>query len=383
MNRSILAAVGLTLIAACTRYPARPGEAPITSRSTPRDRYEAELVNSDDVSAARVEAWQAAGRRSLRERLVIRPSFREIVRFAPEHSYAIGYRLALKRGQKVTVAVEPVMGPRGRLFVEVFEEMNPPSAMFLHRYSPHADASGFEYEARSEGDYVIRIQPELNLAGTYRIAITTTAGLTFPVAYANLKSIGSFFGDSRDGGRRDHEGVDIFAPRGTAVVAAAAGVITAVRTTPIGGRVVWHRDDERGVTYYYAHLQEQHVHEGQRVMAGDRIGTVGNTGNARTTPPHLHFAVYRPGQIALDPVPFLYDQPGDTPTPVLVDTRKLGSWAQINSTTRLRAAPTSEARVLRDLGRHTRVLPIGGVRDWQRVMLEDGTTGFISGRLVD
>ena len=354
------------------------GDAPVTSRSTARDRYDASLGE-----APAADAWRTAGRRALRERLTITPSFREIVHFSPDHQHAVGYRLPLKRGQRVTFEIEAVQGNRRELFVELFEEMNPPSAMFRHRFSMHADARSFDYEARSDGEYVVRLQPRLNGEGTYRVVVRTAAGLTFPVLYANLKSIGSYFGDPRDGGKRDHEGVDIFAPRGTQVVAVAGGTITAVRTTPRGGRVVWQRDDERDVTYYYAHLQDQSVREGQRVSAGDPVGTVGNTGNAQSTPPHLHFAVYRPGQIPLDPVPFLYDQPAQPIEPVLVDLNRLGSWLRVTgSAVRLRSGPSMQSSIVRELNRD-RVLAIGGVREWQRVMLEDGTTGFVAGRLLD
>jgi hypothetical protein len=288
----------------------------------------------------------------------------------------------MRRGQRVTVAWERMEGESGQLFAEIFEEMNPPSAMFMHAFGAHPDARSFEFEARSDGEYVIRVQPEVDLAGLYRITVNTAAGLTFPVLRANLKSIGSYFGDPRDGGKRDHEGIDIFAPRGTPVVAVAPGVITAVRSTAIGGHVVWQRDDTRGVTYYYAHLHEQAVRTGQRVAAGDRIGTVGNTGNARSTPPHLHFAVYRPGQIALDPVPFLYNQPGEVVVPVMANTEGLGSWGRVLNATWLRSSPNADSKAIADLGRNDRVLLIGGVKDWNRVALEDGTTGFVTTRAV-
>jgi murein DD-endopeptidase MepM/ murein hydrolase activator NlpD len=62
--------------------------------------------------------------------------------------------------------------------------------------------------------------------------------------------------------------------------------------------------------YYYAHLDDwaQGLAPGQEVKAGAALGTVGNTGNARTTPPHLHFGVYRLGLFstrAVDPAPML------------------------------------------------------------------------------
>lgn len=119
----------------------------------------------------------------------------------------------------------------------------------------------------------------------------------------------SVFGDPRDAGARSHEGVDIFAPRGSAVVAVADGWVTSTRTNRLGGNVVWQWDPFRGQAIYYAHLDSQAVAAGDRVRAGDAIGRVGNTGNARSTPPHLHLGLYRPIEGAIDPLPFICDAP--------------------------------------------------------------------------
>jgi murein DD-endopeptidase MepM/ murein hydrolase activator NlpD len=133
----------------------------------------------------------------------------------------------------------------------------------------------------------------------------TTAALSFPVAGRNRAAVQSYFRDPRDGGRREHHGVDIFAPRDTPVLAASSGLVSSVATTPVGGHVVWVWDPRRGQSHYYAHLSRQTVHTGQPVTAGDVIGYVGNTGNARTTPPHLHFGIYARGDGPIDPLPFV------------------------------------------------------------------------------
>ena len=87
-------------------------------------------------------------------------------------------------------------------------------------------------------------------------------------------------------------------------MAAADGRITRVREGGLGGKTVWLRLDGAPVSLYYAHLDEQLTAPDARVRTGDTIGTVGNTGNARTTPPHLHFGIYGRGG-AVDPFPFL------------------------------------------------------------------------------
>ena len=103
---------------------------------------------------------------------------------------------------------------------------------------------------------------------------------------------------------RRHEGVDIFAPRGTPVLASTEGVVTRVGTNRLGGKVVWVVGPD-GHRHYYSHLDEQaELSVGQRVAVGTPLGTVGTTGNARGTPPHLHYGVYGRGG-AYDPLPLL------------------------------------------------------------------------------
>ena len=127
--------------------------------------------------------------------------------------------------------------------------------------------------------------------------------LAFPVAGFSSK-IGSFWGASRDGGVRSHKGIDIFARKGTPVVAIADGVIVDKGNTGLGGKVVWLKTDGQPLRAYYAHLDTWKVKKGQRVKKGQVLGTVGNTGNAKTTPSHLHFGIYtRKG--AVNPLPYV------------------------------------------------------------------------------
>ena len=161
------------------------------------------------------------------------------------------------------------------------------------------------HEARGSGVYILRIQPELFRGGHLRVTSAPAPSLHFPVPGAGTANIQSIYGDEREAGRRSHEGIDIFAPRGTPVLAASDGFVTAVGQNRLGGNVVWVWNPSRGVRLYYAHLQDQLVRAGTFVKAGDTLGTVGNTGNAKTTPPHLHFGIYARGDGGIDPEPFI------------------------------------------------------------------------------
>lgn len=137
---------------------------------------------------------------------------------------------------------------------------------------------------------------------------SVSKSLAFPVS-GKKSNIGSFWGDSRDGGIRRHKGIDIFAKKGTPVVAISDGVVTDRGNGGRGGKVVWLKAKNQPFSAYYAHLDKQLVKTGQRVHKGQVLGTVGNTGNARTTPSHLHFGIYYPNKHAVNPLPYVKKSP--------------------------------------------------------------------------
>lgn len=115
------------------------------------------------------------------------------------------------------------------------------------------------------------------------------------------------WGGARSEGRR-HEGVDIFAPRGTPIRATVGGVVGRVGTDRLGGRILY-VTGPGGYHHYYAHLERYAgLNSGDWIKAGTVIGHVGDSGNARGTPPHLHYGVYTPTWQALNPYPLL-DKP--------------------------------------------------------------------------
>ena len=109
--------------------------------------------------------------------------------------------------------------------------------------------------------------------------------------FLEASKIRDLWGASRAGGARRHKGIDIHARRGTPVVAICDGVIVERNLEPVGGKTLWLKSSDHGWKAYYAHLDRQLVREGQYVRKGQVIGTIGNTGNARTTPSHLHFGI--------------------------------------------------------------------------------------------
>lgn len=121
------------------------------------------------------------------------------------------------------------------------------------------------------------------------------AHLVVPVLNVAPGQLRDTFADERGGGARLHEALDIMAPAGTPVVAAGSGTIEKLFVSEAGGNTIYIRSGDRRTIHYYAHLREyaSGLKEGQRVERGQRLGTVGSTGNASPDAPHLHFAVLR------------------------------------------------------------------------------------------
>ncbi|WFL76890.1 M23 family metallopeptidase [Altererythrobacter arenosus] len=121
------------------------------------------------------------------------------------------------------------------------------------------------------------------------------AGLRVPVLNVRASDLTDTFMDERGGGGRLHEAIDIMAPEGTSVVAAAPGTVEKLFVSEAGGNTIYIRSQDRRTIHYYAHLAEyaEGLKEGQRVRRGQRLGTVGSTGNASPEAPHLHFAILR------------------------------------------------------------------------------------------
>ncbi len=121
------------------------------------------------------------------------------------------------------------------------------------------------------------------------------ATLLIPITGLTKSQIADTWGEAREAGRT-HEGVDIFAPRGEPIFSATEGFVARIGVSTLGGNHVY-VTVKGGVRYYYAHLDKvaDGIEAGTEVTTDTVLGYVGNTGNASTTPPHLHFGMYQNG----------------------------------------------------------------------------------------
>lgn len=282
-----------TIIASCSSASHN-----IFSKKTPHEKYAEKLDDNDLDKTPEGRQWLAVSKSSLVNTHTISLPHKQLGYFASDKARALGLKFTARHGEKLTFTINkksPFV-----LYLDLFKEGVIEPDLLL---SADTSATEFSFEIDEAGSYLLRLQPELFRSGAYSLSVSVGPSLTFPVAGTNAR-IGSFWGAGRDGGKRRHEGIDIFAPKSTPVVAGADGVVTGVKETIVGGKVVWLRVLNKNVTLYYAHLSEQLVTEGQLLKKGETVGLVGNTGNAKTTPSHLHFGVYTYAG-PIDPHPFV------------------------------------------------------------------------------
>lgn len=349
------------------------------TKKSPHEQYADQLQKAGLQQSALGVRWNEAAASALTVPVQIELPYQETGYFAAENPSATGLIFPLKRGEflKIVIEKEPVNG--FKLFADLWNKDESGSTSYLQ--SADTATLGLQYEIKKTGRYLLRIQPELLSSGSYTVTITSGPSLAFPVIKSANPKIASIWGDARDAGKRKHEGVDIFAKFRTPAIAAADGYVTSVRTGGLGGKVVFMRPSGKDYVLYYAHLDSQIAKEGQRVITGDTIGLIGNTGNAKTTPPHLHFGIYTNAG-AVDPFPFINDN-NRQPAPVNLPVTILRSPARTNSQASLRITADAKATSIRMIPKNTIVFPEAATASFYRVRLPDDSRGFISSKNVE
>lgn len=354
-------------------------------KTTPHDDYARALDRAGLRAAALGQRWQLAADLALRDSLVVPLPVLETGFFRADQPTAASYRYQVLAGEQVHVrlSLQPGAVAPARVFVDAFA-LTPGQRPALLKWTATdtttAGTLDLRYRSEASGEHLLRVQAELLAAGRYTLRLWREPSLSnFPVRGRSDQAVGSFWGAERDGGARRHEGLDIFAPRGTPAVAAAAGTITRVDDTKIGGRVVWLLDAATGHHLYYAHLDRQLVRAGQQVRPGDTLGLVGNTGNAHTTGPHLHFGIYQSGRGAVDPWPYLHR--ADLVPAALPPSagEYLGKWVRLRSGSR---APAVFSRTGIALAATTPLRVLGQQAQRLRVEAPDGRLGYVATRAV-
>lgn len=178
-----------------------------------------------------------------------------------------------------------------------------------------ADVGPSRTPTQAESEALVRRRAYRDLLPAYlaRLAGEPDSVLVMPVEGVVVSQVADTYGALRGGGR-DHQGQDIFAPKGTPVRSATAGIVFEISDRFTGGRGVMVLGSG-GVRYFYTHLDgyAADLVEGVPVTTESLIGYVGDDGNANGTPPHLHFGAYffdfdECRHRAFDPLPFMVDR---------------------------------------------------------------------------
>lgn len=386
MHHSRMPASLLWLLVLLACAPGEVLDSLLPDDATAHERYAASLRAAGLDSTALGRDWLAASDSALQSPFVAALPAREVGIYTRDVARAVAWQVELAEGQRLEVSLR-AEGLPARLFLDLFERTGDSTRPFVHRATADTAAATdggiaavllLRHEARRDGSFVVRLQPELLRSGRYELVIRTAPILAFPVEGQGNRAVMSFFGADRDGGRRSHHGIDIFAPRGTPVLAATTGVVRSTRPNTLGGKVVWLRDEVRGQSHYYAHLDSVVAQRGQSVEIGDTLGFVGNSGNARTTAPHLHFGIYERGRGPIDPLPWVRLVTAEPPA-VRVDTAHLGrSVVARTAELRLRQAPSSDSEAVHLVPPEVGMVVVAGSGGWYRVQLENGTAGYLT-----
>ncbi len=281
--------------------------------------------------------------------------------------YAFGYSLPLNQGDELRITLSG-HHPDTKFFIDVYSvdsSAETPESVLLKN-------GLFAKVIERTGVYRVVIQPEIMHQGDFTVSIYTQPSLGFPVAGKGNKDAQSFWGAARDSGARRHEGVDIFAPRGTPVVAVTDGYITRTGNSGLGGKQVWQRDAMFGFSYYYAHLDSIIATDGRQMKAGDTLGLVGSTGNAEGGAPHLHFGIYGSGG-AVDPYPFIRKRAVPSKSEA---ARPRGN--SLEGGTNIRLGPGTEYGIAKTTSESSAVQVLAGNGKWYHIRLKDRSEGFIT-----
>lgn len=347
----------------------------IFTKPTAKELYLRELD-----SPQMAELWEEQARLALLDSVTVQLPYAETGIFQPGTLPIYSYELPLNPGEKIQVEVEKDSA-QSRVFIDLFQQKRDSVVSYEHLASAEYQSNQLQQEISSPGIYKIVVQPEINSNTAFHIKIESSPVYHFPVASKGNEAIQSFWGATRDGGRRSHEGIDIFAPKGTPVVATTKGRVSRTGNRGLGGKQVWLRDSERGLSLYYAHLDSIIATPGMKVSPGDTLGLVGNTGNARTTPPHLHFGIYKGYSGAINPLPYVY-QPKPLSSREATPEELSGQIFVSTATANLRKGPSTKFPVIRQIASRDTLMVMGKTETWYHIRKQEGAA-FIHESLVE
>jgi murein DD-endopeptidase MepM/ murein hydrolase activator NlpD len=346
--------------------------ADIVIQPTAREAYERDFSKNDSL----LLQWKNAFENSKRDSIQITLPYSESGVFSEENFNVYSYNIQLKEGERIIVEVEK-QTDSALVFVDLFQAKTDSLKIFNHLKSSEDKKSIISQEIETSGFYKVIVQPQMKLQFPFVLKIYTEPLYVFPVSGGNNKNIQSFWADPRDTGSRSHEGVDIFADRGTPVIAISDGIIDSAGERGLGGKQVWLRDGLFGKRIYYAHLDKIAVSEGEKVKIGDTLGFVGNTGNAKDLPPHLHFGIYK-AKGAVNPLPFIKKteiQTSEMPSSI---TKAI----TLKNNADVRKGPAAVFKQFGSLKKNDILIVLGKNQKWFHIQTSDSLKGYVNETVI-
>ena len=321
--------------------------------------------------------WERQEQLGMQDSVFISLPYTETGRFFTNSFPVYSYTAELQRGQVLYVDLS-VDSLYTNFFLDLYRIKQDSIRELEKIKSADYGLGSLHQEIEESGLYVILVQPEISANTPFQLQIYRKPVYVFPVAGKQNADIHSPWGTVRDGGARTHEGIDIFAPRGTPVLATTEGRIGFTGNRGLGGKQVWLRDRKRGQSLYYAHLDSIAIAGRTLVAPGDTLGFVGNTGNARTTPPHLHFGIYKGFGGAIDPLHFIEKTKEPQEGTKNADFKRL---LEVRSLSNLRSGPSTDYKILRKANAQDTLEFLGKTGNWIHAR-KDGSAFFIAESLV-
>lgn len=353
-------------------YSCKSGSTNLFKPSSPHEIYKRKLIAAGLDKSNLGLSWINSSATSKEKALDISIPYKETGYFPSDKTPAHSYKFTVIKGQKIYVSLNKKPVNTSPIYLDIWEikETN------VLNLIASADTLGsvLELDIKETGNYLLRIQPELLQSWEYTLHITSGPSLGFPTK-TGRNNIKSFWGDGRDNNVRKHEGVDIFGALRSPVLATSDGRVTRVNENNLGGKVIWFRPKGKDYTLYYAHLDQQIAIEGQEVLAGETLGLMGNTGNAKYTATHLHFGIYTSSG-AIDPFPFINPELKE-PARVSAPTSSLNKILRTKSNLSLKVT-TTDQKLVKVLPKGTIVRVIAASGNSYRIILPNGDTGFLN-----
>lgn len=346
--------------------------ADVIVQPTAREAYERNFSKNDSL----LLQWKNAFENAKRDSLQITLPYSESGVFSEENFNVYSYNIQLKEGERIVVEVEK-QSDSAFVFIDLFQAKSDSLKIFKHLKSSEDKKATLSQEIETSGFYKVIVQPQMKLQIPFVLKIYTEPLYAFPVSGSSNKNIQGFWADPRDTGSRSHEGVDIFADRGTPVIAVTGGIIDSAGESGLGGKQVWLRDDLFGKTIYYAHLDSIAVFEGEKLKIGDTIGFVGNTGNAKDLPPHLHFGIYK-SKRAVNPLSFIKKteiQTSEMPSAV---TKAV----TLKNRADVRKGPASVYKEFGSLKKNDTIIVLGKNQKWFHIQTPDSLKGYVNETVI-